>query len=98
MKNYIYGSAVELPSGLLAFAKEVFLQLNVPHLSLDIGFDKTNFYIFEFQVLYFGTVGHLKSNGFYIEENNEWVFKNQKNELEYDYAYAIDWFIKNRKV
>jgi glutathione synthase/RimK-type ligase-like ATP-grasp enzyme len=97
-KNYIYGSAVELPSGLLNYAKEVFLQLNVPVLSLDIGYNHTDYYIFEFQVLFFGTVGHLKSDGYYIEQNTHWVFKYEKNDVEYDYACAIDWFLKNRKV
>ena len=97
-KNYIYGSVVELPSGLLNYAKEVFLQLNVPVLSLDIGYNDTDYYIFEFQVLFFGTVGHLKSDGYYIEQNTHWVFKYEKNDVEYDYACAIDWFLKNRKV
>ena len=68
--NYIFGSEVNLPLGILKFAKKIFNQAKVPQLSIDIAFDGKQFFLLEFQALFFGTSGIAKSDMFY-ELNNE---------------------------
>lgn len=94
-RNYIYGSSVKCPDGILDFAFNIFHKLNVPHLSLDIAFDESNFYLLEFQVLHFGTVGQTKSDGYYYKNNKNWEFKNEKENLEGVYVDAILYYLLN---
>lgn len=94
--NYIYGSKVELPKGILDYALNVFNQANVPQLSIDVAYDGTHFYLIEFQALFFGTVGHVKSDGFYKYVDNNWKFIYDVIALEQVYAESIDDFIKNK--
>ena len=93
-EKYIYGSHVDLPEGIFNFSKQVFNQLNVPQLSLDIAYDGTTFYIIEYQVIYFGTVGHVLSDGFFLLIKGEWKFIPEKLDLEQVYAESIDFYIK----
>ena len=93
-EKYIYGSHVDLPEGIFNFSKQVFNQLNVPQLSLDIAYDGTTFYIIEYQVIYFGTVGHVLSDGFFLLIKGEWKFISEKLDLEQVYAESIDFYIK----
>lgn len=92
--NYIYGSNVSCPNGIFDYAKHVFEQANVPHLSIDIAFDGKQFYLLEFQAVYFGTVGHVKSDGFYVNNEGIWEFQNQIIDIEKVYAESIDTFLK----
>lgn len=92
--NYIYGSKVELPKGIFDYALKVFNQANVPQLSIDVAYDGTRFYLIEFQALFFGTVGHVKSDGFYSLINRRWEFIPKKLDLEQVYAESIDYYIK----
>ena len=91
--NYIYGSKVSCPKGIFDFAKDIFIQANVPHLSIDVAYDNQQFYLLEFQAIYFGTVGHVKSDGYYVNENNSWVIIKEKLEIEKVYADSIIAFL-----
>lgn len=93
-KNYIYGSKVKLPEGIFDFAEKIFLQAKVPHLSLDIAYDGSTFYLIEFQAVFFGTVGHYKSDGYYIRNGKNWLFKNENFDLEKVYADAVSHFLE----
>lgn len=95
-KNYIYGSKVECPKGIFDYAKEIFNKLNVPHLSLDIAFDGSKFYLFELQVVYFGTVGHHCSDGHYYPSGNKWIFKNENIPFEKTYAESIAFHVAEK--
>jgi len=92
-KNYIYGSDVILPEGILDFAKKVYTQATVPQLSIDIAYDGNMFYIIEFQALYFGTVGHAKSDGYYSFTDSNWLFNKEKLDIEKVYVDSIIEFI-----
>ena len=45
----------EIPAGLLDFAAGVFESPDVPQISIDVGYDGEQFYLFEFQFILFGT-------------------------------------------
>lgn len=94
-KKYIYGSNVQYPSGIFDFAYNIFEQLKVPHLSLDIAYDGSNFYLIEFQTLYFGTVGHHESDGYYYRSEGNWLFDKKWFDLEKVYADSIFKYIQN---
>lgn len=93
-KNYIYGSQVNLPKGILDFVKKAFDQASIPQLSIDIAYDGSKLYIIEFQALYFGTVGHVKSDGFYSLIDDNWKFCYKKLDFEQIYVESIDYHIE----
>lgn len=91
--NYLYDMDADAPDGIFDFALNIFEKLDVPHISLDIAYDGANFYLIEFQALYFGTAGIPYSNGYYKEDNNSWIFIEEKLEIEKNYVDSIKWFI-----
>mgnify|MGYP000554292951 CR=1 FL=1 len=88
-KNYIYGSKVNVSKDIFDYAEEIFKSLSIPNVSLDICDDNKNYLLFEFQALYFGSVGQFKSDGYYQKNNNKWEFISEKLELEEVYADSI---------
>jgi glutathione synthase/RimK-type ligase-like ATP-grasp enzyme len=88
-KLYIYGSDVKVNLKMFDYAKAIYQKLSVPQVSLDICDNGDQYALFEFQALYFGTVGQFKSDGYYIQENNEWKFVKEKLDLEQVYAESI---------
>lgn len=93
-QHYKYGSDVKYPEGIFNFAEKVFKSLNVPHLSLDIAYDGNQFYLIEFQAIYFGTVGQFKSDGYYSKKISKWLFEHKKLDLEKVYVDSIVSFLK----
>jgi len=92
--NYSYGEKAQFPPGIFDFAKMVYEKLNVPHLSLDVAFDGQKFYLLEFQCLYFGTAGIVKSACYYTFENNDnWQPRYEKLSIEAVYASSIKEYI-----
>lgn len=96
--NYFYGKEANPPDGIFDFAASIFSELGVPHASLDVGFDGVNFYLLEFQCLYFGTAGILRSNEYFIKENSSWLAVPEKLTQEQVYVDAIVEFIENNKL
>lgn len=91
--NYFYGLEAKAPEGMFDFAQKIYEQLNVPHVSLDIAFDGKQFFLIEFQAIYFGTAGIIHSDGYFTKQNNKWVFCEEKHEIEKVYADSIDYYI-----
>lgn len=94
-KNYIYGSKVDIDLEIFNFAEQVYHRLKVPNLSIDICYDGQNFSIFEFQAIYFGTVGQYKSDGYYIKKDSEWDFVTERLDLEKVYVDSIDHYLND---
>jgi glutathione synthase/RimK-type ligase-like ATP-grasp enzyme len=95
--NYIYGSKVNLPKGILEYCETLFKSMEIPNLSIDIAYTGEAFFVIEFQAIYFGTVGVVKSDGFYqrnIEGN--WAFIRIKLEIENIYVYSISNYLNNK--
>jgi len=95
--KYIYGSDVDFPAGLFDFAGQIFERLNVPHASLDIAYDGKDFYLFEFQIIYFGTVGVFKSNCYYSIKEGSWELMANEMTLEEVYVQSIVEYLKRGK-
>lgn len=87
----------DIPVGLLPFAKDIFLKLNVPQLSIDIAFDGTNFHMIEFQCLYFGSFTLTYSKFYWQLDAEQDAFVKVEGEscLEEEYARSIVRYISN---
>lgn len=83
----------QIPNGLLDFAEKVFKAFNVPNVSLDIGYNGKEFYLFEFQFLYFGTYTIEHSDFYFIKRKNVWTLIEQKSVLEEVFAESIATYI-----
>ena len=72
--------------------------MHVPHVSLDVAFDWEEFYLLEFQSVYFGTAGIVKSNCYFsCAEDNKWKPIFEKQKIENVYANSIKEFISKIK-
>ncbi len=87
--NYLYGLEAEAPIGMFDLAMDVFNTLDVPHVSIDFAYDGKQFYVLEFQSLYFGTAGIPYSKGYFTKRNDNWEFIEEKLEIEKVYADSI---------
>ena len=94
--NYFYGQEAEAPKGVFDYSQNIFEKLNVPHVSIDIAYDGSKFYLLEFQALYFGTAGIPYSKGFFQKKTNEWEFVEKKIDIEKVYADSIVWFLNKK--
>jgi glutathione synthase/RimK-type ligase-like ATP-grasp enzyme len=92
--HFDFNDNLQIPLGILDFAKEIYEDLSLPCLSMDLGYDGQKFYLIEFQGVYFGKIGIAKSKFFYRkEEKNGWIKIFQQLPLEKVYAEAIANFI-----
>jgi len=94
---YNYGDTARPPQGIFDFASQIFTLLDVPHLSIDIGYDGKKFHLLEFQAIYFGTVGHERSNCYYEKSGNDWTPVYKILDLEQVYCDCIAAYIKNQE-
>lgn len=84
------------PQEVLDFAKEVTTKLNVPFISLDIGVDNNGTcYLFEYQGTAFGPMTLTASERYFVYKKEEWKKIEEKSNLEKEYAYAIDYFLRH---
>ena len=95
---YLYGDKSQHPKEIFDFAQKIFKQLDVPHLSLDIAYKNGKFYLLEFQAIYFGLVGYVKSNCYFKKINNEWMPIYEKPAIEKIYADSIIKYIKEKQI
>ena len=98
--NYSYGLSANIPEGILDFAFSVFKKLDVPSVSLDIGYDEQQkqFYLFEFQAVYYGTAGMLQhySKEFFIRVDNAWEVRVNNKIVEEVYAESVTDYINKK--
>lgn len=78
-----------IPEGILEYAWNIQNHFNVPHISLDVGFDGKQFHLLEFQFLYFGTTTLEKSPHYFYRDNGKWQIVRQPSDLETIYAESI---------
>ncbi|MES2590517.1 MAG: hypothetical protein V4608_01445 [Bacteroidota bacterium] len=83
-----------IPEGILTYAHLCMQTLNVPHVSLDIGYNGKSFFLIEFQCLYFGSYTLTFSNFYWKKnENIGFEFIEGKSVLEEEYVKSIVEFI-----
>jgi len=87
--KYMYGSACEVPDGILNYAYEIYNELNVPNLSIDICMSNAQYHLIEMQALYFGTVGHERADICYQRQGSKFVKINNSFTLEELYSKSI---------
>ncbi len=88
-----FNYSVELPPGLLDYAKKVFSSFNAPYMALDIGVKENNFYLFEFQFLSFGQYTLEKSKFFYSYNDKKWTKTFEQPDLEREIASSVTSYI-----
>lgn len=91
--NFVFDK--EIPDGLLDFAYSIRQKFDVPNISIDVCYDGAEFYLIEFQAIYFGTTTIGKSEYFYQKSENNWVCIDSKSIIEEVYAESIVKFINN---
>ena len=94
--NYQSGIKAEFPHVLWDFVDKFYRTLDVPNLSIDVGYDGERGYIFEFQAIYFGTSTLIRSNEFYMRSGNNWVSSEKTLNQEEEYVQSIVKFIRER--
>ncbi|MHB2149528.1 ATP-grasp domain-containing protein [Calditrichota bacterium LG25] len=92
--NFVFKK--ELPDGLLDFAWSIEKHFNVPHISLDIGFDGRIFHLIEFQFLYFGTTTIEKAPFYFEKIDSTWSLVEKVSDLEETYIESIVDFLGNK--
>lgn len=81
---------------MLDYAMEVYRALDVPHVSLDIGYDGMHFYLFEFQAIYFGSYTLERSPFFFTKNSHEWTPVHATSVLEEEYSRSVASYIRKR--
>jgi glutathione synthase/RimK-type ligase-like ATP-grasp enzyme len=92
-KNFTFGSKVQPNMEIFNFAKKIYEHLDVANISLDICDNGSEFSLFEFQAIYFGSSVQFKSDGHYEFAHNKWKFIKSKFDLEEVYAESIDYYL-----
>lgn len=86
----------DLPEGMLDFALTIRKHFNVPHISLDIGFDGQKFHLIEFQFLHFGTTTIEKSPFHFQKCDGRWICIDGNSDLEKVYVDSIVYYLKKK--
>ncbi len=86
----------DLPCGILDFAENVYDSFDVPNISIDVAFDGKNFYLVEFQAIYFGSTTIQKSPFYFTKNKSRWVIHKDKSIIEKEYVDSIVGYIKNK--
>jgi len=75
--------------GLMKFAENIHTKLGAPLSSLDICEKNGKYFLIEFQALHFGINVFVKSNRYFIKENDSWIKKVRNNNFETELAEAF---------
>ena len=82
---------------MLDFSEKIFSALKVPNVSIDIGFSNGQYYLIEFQALFFGTYTLEYSEFYYKKMDSQWSLIDEVSVLEKVYAESIALYIKDQK-
>lgn len=81
----------------LDYAKSIFEEINGPYASLDIAQSPKGCHLIEFQGTNFSPGTLLKAPSRYICLDGEWVKEKNNQDLEENFAYALNFFIRNNE-
>lgn len=88
-------SFIDPPKEVLDYAKDIYLKLDVPYLSLDIGFDGDKSNLIEFQGTHFGPYTLVNSKAYYKYQNRQWVKVKNVSILEEEYVKSTINYVEN---
>ena len=86
----------EVPDHLLDFSKDIFDELDVPNLSIDIGLSNEELYLIEFQALFFGTYTLEHSEHYFRKTERSWQIVEENSILEKVYVESIHSYISKQ--
>lgn len=87
---------IEPPREVLDFSKQIANVLDTPYLSLDIAQSEIGCHLIEYQATNFGPYTLLNAPNRYVYEGNSWTKEKNDKDLESNYAYAFNYFMKKR--
>lgn len=90
----IHEFSKELPAGLLEFSRKIKSFLNLPNISIDVCFNGNDFFLVEFQALYFGTKTIEFSEFYYENDGNNFQIIEEKSILENIYMDSVIKYIQ----
>ena len=79
---------------LLNYAEHIFKLFNVPFISLDIGYKNNEYFLFEFQFIYFGTYTIEYAKYYHTKIHGKWEKISGKSLLEEEYVKSIVEYIE----
>lgn len=80
---------------LLEFARLCKREISSPFISIDIGFDGSNYHLIEFQCITFGFKAMSLSNYHFVDEGDSFKRIDKKVDPEAEFSYAVIDYIKN---
>lgn len=86
----------QVPQSMLEYAFQCQKVLDLPHISLDIGYDGNEYILIEFQALYFGTKTLEWSPHYFERINEDWQIIRESTVLEKVYVESICEYIKQK--
>ena len=92
--DYQAGSDAGIPSKVLDVVEAVYLGLDEPHLSVDVGFDGEKVHVFEIQALHFGTSTQYKSEEHYRKVNGQWEAEDKDFDQEEAYVWGVKRYLE----
>ncbi len=86
-----------LPDAVLDFANQVYDSFDVPFISLDIGYDRNQCYLFEFQFVEFGQRAVQRSNHYFQKKESGWERISQQSKAEHEFVRSVHQYIQKKQ-
>jgi hypothetical protein len=83
----------KVPEEVMTFARKIFEEFNVPFISLDIGFDGSKCFLFEFQFVLFGQYAVEQSQWHFVF-NGKWNQIKERTTPEKEFVLSIHNYIQ----
>ncbi|WYD80266.1 MAG: hypothetical protein V8K32_13250 [Candidatus Electrothrix gigas] len=90
---FYFPEAGEVPDSVLNFAQSIYNFLDVPYASLDIAESSDECYLLEYQATNFGPYTLIKSKGYFVMNDTDWIYVQEKSCLESNFSQALLYYI-----
>lgn len=86
----------DVPEKVLSYSKEIFEKFDVPFLSMDVGFNGTECFVFEYQGVNFGTYTMENAPYYFVFNKGKWISYTNDLQLEYVYCESVLSYIERK--
>ncbi len=87
----------DVPQEVLSYTRQTFENFKVPFISIDIGYDGQQCYLFEFQFVLFGQYAVEKSPWYFHWNENRWARVEKKSVVEDELVISTHSYIQKKK-
>jgi glutathione synthase/RimK-type ligase-like ATP-grasp enzyme len=87
----------EVPEEVLSFARQIFESFDIPFISMDVGFDGSTCYLFEFQFVFFGQYAVERSQWHFFRDKEKWNRMETTSIAEEEMVQSVHAYIKKQK-